>query len=194
MYKLKQKKIAIASAAIYILTKDNKKKRSKWVKDWKLNRHKFSDITLLRELEENNPDDYKNYLRMDSKDFQFLLELIGPNIRKQDTVMRAAISAEERLIATLRFLATGRSYEDLKFSTCISAPSLSFIIPETCKAIFEALQMDYMKVIINIFIFITLINTSLILKNGKVVVNFELQITIKKTINYKQIFGFLVKV
>ncbi|KAL4098160.1 hypothetical protein QTP88_022810 [Uroleucon formosanum] len=113
--------------------------------DWKLNRHKFSDITLLRELEEKNPDDYKNYLRMDSKDFQFLLELIGPKIRKQDTVMRAAISAEERLISTLRFLATERSYEDLKFSTCISATSLSFIIPETCKAIFEALQMDYLK-------------------------------------------------
>ncbi|CAI6355528.1 unnamed protein product [Macrosiphum euphorbiae] len=72
--------------------------------------------------------------------------------------MRAAISAEERLIATLRFLSTGRSYEDLKFSTCISAPSLSFIIPETCKAIFDALKMDYMKVIINIFIFITLIS------------------------------------
>jgi len=71
-----------------------------------LNRHKFSDITLLRELEEHNPDNYKNYLRMDSKDFQFLLDLIGPKISKQDTVMRAAISAEERLIATLRFLAT----------------------------------------------------------------------------------------
>jgi hypothetical protein len=84
---------------------------------------------------------------MDSKDFQFLLELVGPKIKKQDTVMRTAISPEERLIATLRYLATGRSYEDLKFSTCISAPSLSFIIPETCKAIFEALKMDYMKVI-----------------------------------------------
>ena len=127
-------------------------------KDSKLNPQKFSDITLFSELEENNPDDYKNYLRMDLKDFQFLLELLEPKIKKQDTVMRAAISAEERLFATLRFLATGRSYEDLKFSTCISAPSLSFIIPETCKAIFDALKMDYMKVIINIFIFITLIS------------------------------------
>jgi len=107
--------------------------------------------------------------------------------------MRAAISAEERLIATLKFLATGRSYEHLKFSTCISAPSLSFIIPETCKAIFEALKMDYMKVIINIFIFITLISTSLVLKNGKVAVNFELQITIKKT-KFINIFDFLVTV
>lgn len=53
--------------------------------------------------------------------------------------MRMAIT-EERLIATLRFLATGRSYEDLIFSTCVSAPSLSYIIPETCNEIFEALK------------------------------------------------------
>jgi len=75
MYKLKQKKIAIASAAIYVLTNDNKKKRSKWVKDWKLNRHKFSDITLLRELEENNPDDTKIILEWIQKIFSFCLSL-----------------------------------------------------------------------------------------------------------------------
>jgi len=150
MYKLKQKKIAIACAAMHVLLQKKRKKRSKWVKDWKLNRN-FSDIQLLRELEENNPDDYRNYLRMDSQDFKLLLELIGPKIEKQNTVMRMAITAEERLIATLRFLATGRSYEDLKFSTCISAPSLSYIIPETCKEIFEALKKDYMKVNISIY-------------------------------------------
>ncbi|KAL4092423.1 hypothetical protein QTP88_026924 [Uroleucon formosanum] len=129
---------------MHVLLQKKRKKRSKWVKDWKLNRN-FSDIQLLRELEENNPDDYRNYLRMDSQDFKLLLELIGPKIEKQNTVMRMAITPEERLIATLRFLATGRSYEDLKFSTCISAPSLSYIIPETCKEIFEALKKNYMK-------------------------------------------------
>jgi len=56
------------------------------VKDWKLNRN-FSDIRLLSELEESNPDDYRNYLRMDSQDFKLLLELIGPKIEKQDTVI-----------------------------------------------------------------------------------------------------------
>lgn len=45
-----------------------------------------------------------------------------------------------------RFLATGRSFEDLKFSSGISAPSLSVLIPETCKAIFEVLKEEYMKV------------------------------------------------
>lgn len=58
--------------------------------------------------------------------------------------MRQAIPSEERLIATLRFLATGRSYEDLKFSTGIAAQTLGYIIPETCKAIFDVLKKDYL--------------------------------------------------
>ena len=67
-----------------VTTKKKRKKRSKLVKDWKLNRY-FSNIQLLRELEENNPDDYRNYLRMDSQDFKLLLELIGFKIEKQIT-------------------------------------------------------------------------------------------------------------
>ncbi|KAJ8965637.1 hypothetical protein NQ314_003987 [Rhamnusium bicolor] len=59
--------------------------------------------------------------------------------------MRSAISAHERLTVTLRFLATGRSYEDLKFSTRISPQALSYIIPETCNAIHDVLQ-SYIKV------------------------------------------------
>lgn len=60
--------------------------------------------------------------------------------------MRASINSEEHLVATLRFLATGRSYEDLKFSTRISAPSLSSIIPETCEAIYEVLKTNFMMI------------------------------------------------
>lgn len=66
--------------------------------------------------------------------------------------MRISIPPEERLIETLRFLATGRSYEDLKFSTGISAQALGYIIPETCKIIYETLKEKYLKVsIVNIF-------------------------------------------
>ncbi|VEN62449.1 unnamed protein product [Callosobruchus maculatus] len=45
--------------------------------------------------------------------------------------MRQSISPHERLTATLRLLATGRSYEDLKFSVAISPQALGQIIPET---------------------------------------------------------------
>lgn len=54
--------------------------------------------------------------------------------------MRESISPEERLIATLRYLATGQSYESLKFSTGIAAQTLGYIIPETCMAICRNLK------------------------------------------------------
>ncbi|XP_026481681.1 uncharacterized protein LOC113388523 [Ctenocephalides felis] len=77
--------------------------------------------------------------------FDKLLKLVGPYIQKQNTQMRDSIPAEERLIVTLRFLATGRSYECLKFSSGISPQSLGRIIPETCRVIYEVLQKEYMK-------------------------------------------------
>lgn len=76
----------------------------------------------------------------------YLLELVTPHIKKENTCMRAAISPHERLTATLRFLATGRSYKDLEFTTIISKQSLSEIIPETCEAIYKVLKKDYLKV------------------------------------------------
>ncbi|CAI6372739.1 unnamed protein product [Macrosiphum euphorbiae] len=147
MYKQhnKKKQLAIACAAISIITTKQRKKRSQWVKNWKLDKSKFGNIPLLSEIRENNPDDFRNYLRMDSASFDVLLNLVGPKICKMDTVMRSSISSSERLIATLRFLATGNSYEDMKFSTCISTSSLSYIIPETCKALYDILAPQYLK-------------------------------------------------
>lgn len=65
--------------------------------------------------------------------------------------MRKVFSAEEQLlIATLKYLATDNSYEDLKFTTAISPQLLGRIartISETCTAIYESLVEDYiMKV------------------------------------------------
>lgn len=66
--------------------------------------------------------------------------------------MRQAIPPEERLIATLRFLATGRSYKDLKYSIGIAAQTLGYLIPETCKVIYDILKKDCLKVRRNIFV------------------------------------------
>lgn len=108
MLKVKQKKIAIASMGVVsYLNSLNKKKRSKWVKTWKLNRKKSSDIVLLRELRQNDPDDFKNYLRMDGEDFDYLLKIAGPMIKKQDTIMRESISPEERLVSNTAIFGNG---------------------------------------------------------------------------------------
>lgn len=126
----------------------SKRKQRMWTKQWLQNRDQYSHMQLIRELKENNPDDYKNYLRMSDACFQKLLSVVAPHIRKQDTIMRDSITAEQRLIATLRFLATGRSLQDLKYSTGISSQSLGRIIPETCCAIIKVLQKEYIKVTI----------------------------------------------
>ena len=88
-----------------------------------------------------------------------LLQHITPLMKRQDTVMRKSISPHERLTVTLRFLATGRNYEDKKFSTAISPASLSIIIPETCRAIYEVLRNEYLKVIKKLFL--SLLNYSI---------------------------------
>lgn len=63
------------------------------------------------------PRDWFNYLRMDYETYCTLLKLVTPLIVQQDTHLRKAITPHERLTATLRFLATCRSYEDLIFNT-----------------------------------------------------------------------------
>ncbi|KAF2885217.1 hypothetical protein ILUMI_20936, partial [Ignelater luminosus] len=62
-----------------------------------------------------------------------LLSLVTPEILKKNIYMRRVITPHERLIATLRFLATGRSYRDLEFTTPVSKQSLSCIFPKTEK-------------------------------------------------------------
>jgi len=108
---------AVVLLALAIEEESNKirKCRRFWCKSWLQKR----DMRLLRGLQENNPDDFQNYLRMDETAFSELLTAVTPYIVKHDTVMRPAVSPKERLTATPRFLATGRQLEDLKFSTGI---------------------------------------------------------------------------
>lgn len=144
-----ERTIAIAMLgvlAIQQVEKPRRKRRRLWSKEWLKNRDNFSHMRLVQELKENNPDDYRNYLRMPDESFQLLLSHVSPLITKKDTVLRPSITAEQRLVATLRFLATGRSFEDLKFTTGISAQSLGRIIPETCQALIKILQDEYLKV------------------------------------------------
>ncbi|KAJ8888936.1 hypothetical protein PR048_008430 [Dryococelus australis] len=143
-------KKSAAVAVILLLGDDEERKksirRSVWAKRWLQQRRKYSHVKLLRELELNSEDDNKMYLRMSSEYFRKLLSCVEPLISKGNTVVREAIPAEDRPTATLRFLATGRSLEDLKFSTAIFVQVLGKIIPETCDAIFEVLREEYMKV------------------------------------------------
>ncbi|GFO13753.1 hypothetical protein PoB_004025800 [Plakobranchus ocellatus] len=68
--------IALALALTCRKRRTSKKKRTKWSKQWFLNRAKFGHSELLKELRNNEPDDYKNFLRMDGDCFNELLEMV----------------------------------------------------------------------------------------------------------------------
>jgi len=49
--------------------------------------------------------------------------------------MRDSLSVQERLALTLRFLATGRAFEVLKFSVTISPSAISQAVIEKCEVL-----------------------------------------------------------
>ena len=54
------------------------RKRSKWCKDWYMKREQYGHVNLLKELRAKEPEDYRNFLRMDETAFDELLNLVQP--------------------------------------------------------------------------------------------------------------------
>ncbi|XP_068082633.1 uncharacterized protein [Anabrus simplex] len=144
-----------AAAAVIIAVISRRRRRRKlrwynrrwWTRPWIQRRDEGRELHSLlnNELRLEDSESYKNFLRMDEAQFTKLLNLVEPRIIKMNTNMRESISASRRLVLTLRFLATGESYKSLMYSFRISASAISTIIPETCKAIYESLKDEYLK-------------------------------------------------
>lgn len=104
----KRKKIAAAIIVIDFLSKKQKKPRSVWERKWIERRKLYGAYNALsRELRMEDPSQLRNFIRMSAEDFEELSLWIAPMVQKTDTNMRQAISVGERLMLTLRFLATG---------------------------------------------------------------------------------------
>ena len=56
------KEKALATLVLLSAMKTKKRKRSCWSKEWLKKREEYSHMTLLKELKENNPNDFRNYL------------------------------------------------------------------------------------------------------------------------------------
>eukprot|EP00111_Clytia_hemisphaerica_P003777 TCONS_00010849-protein len=59
--------------------------------------------------------------------------------------MRNPISADQKLAITLRFLATGESYESLQYQFRVHESTISIFIPEVCDVIWKTLKGRYMS-------------------------------------------------
>ena len=90
-------------------SRSNQRKRRVCIREWIKNRPQFGAYhqLVLQELQLTDGGTYRHFLRMDMKTFDELLQLVEPHITYQDTNIRQAISAGERLVLTLCFLAAG---------------------------------------------------------------------------------------
>lgn len=55
----------------------------------------------------NRKGTFRNFFRMTLDEFEEVTILVTPHIKKEDTVYRLSITPRERLMVTLRYLATG---------------------------------------------------------------------------------------
>lgn len=155
MSKIKWAAIAILAADILENEGDGehrnagntKRKRSMWVKNWLKNRDTDGYCAkLMPELRAEEPELYRSFIRMTADQFDRLLHLVRPYIRKNDTNMRMSISPENRLTLTLRYLATGENFTSLQYIFRIPQTTISRIIPEVLDAIYKVLVQDFFKV------------------------------------------------
>ncbi|CAH1366277.1 unnamed protein product [Tenebrio molitor] len=77
------------------------------------------------------------YTRMSPDQFDHLLTLVGPQLRKHSQL--EAIEPGHRLAVTLRFLATGDSFGSLSFSFRISKTLICRIVKEACAILWKTL-------------------------------------------------------
>ena len=126
------------------LRKKRQKKRF-WIRSiFKSRKTNGEFCNLIQELRTNDRQYFFRYFRMNPERFDHLLELVRPRIEKQNTRFRKAISAEERLALTLRFLATGDAKQSISYSFRIGKSPASNIISETCQALYLALNDRYL--------------------------------------------------
>ena len=102
--------------------------------------------TLLQELAEEDPAEYRNVLRMDTSKFEELLSMVASKVQKQDTVMRPAISSKTKLEVTLRYLVTGDSFRSLGLMFRVPHNTISSFLPDVLAAIYDSLY-PFIKVL-----------------------------------------------
>ena len=117
-----------------------------WVRRFlKKREEKGAFNSLIPELRMFDREYFYRFLRMSPERLEHLLTLVGPLIKKKFCPSRQPISPSERIIVTLRYLATGESQQTQSFYFRLGRATVCNIIRETTRAMWDALCPIYLK-------------------------------------------------
>jgi hypothetical protein len=93
-----------------IIEEEQNRKKRLWVCDLIGRRQsRGASAHLVKELADEDVNEYKICLRMTTEKFDDVLGMVAPKIEKQNTQMRDVVSPRVMLEVTLHFMATGNS-------------------------------------------------------------------------------------
>lgn len=146
----KRKAAAIVIAAVLSKRRAQKRQTKRlWVRNFIRKRETENIIqNFIQDLRNDNTI-FREYIRMTSNQFDSLLVKVRPIIERKDSNMRKAISADARLMITLRYLSSGDSYRSLMLLFRVPHNTISGIVAETTGAIYTVLKGEYLKVCVN---------------------------------------------
>nr|XP_021186521.2 uncharacterized protein LOC110373544 [Helicoverpa armigera] len=121
-------------------------KKNRWVHDTPYSRYEEGEYHTLLPRLKNDQKRFHTYFRMSQNRFDDLLQIMKPLIEKQDTFFRKAINVEERLMVTIRFLATGDSFKTIAESFRLGYTTVQEIVHTTCVALWEGLSKIVMPI------------------------------------------------
>ncbi|KAJ8883091.1 hypothetical protein PR048_014930 [Dryococelus australis] len=130
---------------MHTLERKRRRRRKWWARVWIAAGRAGAATVIDRELRNKYPDDFRNMLRMSEMHFDDLLERVRPHITKTDTNMRQAVTAKLKVDVTLRYLATGDSFKSSEIMFRVPKSTISQFLPDTCTAIYKALE-EFIKV------------------------------------------------
>ncbi|XP_051164962.1 uncharacterized protein LOC127283891 [Leptopilina boulardi] len=113
--------------------------------------------TLIREMVMHDPAMFRNYLRMSTSTYENLLLKVGHKLQSCPT-RTDVITPSEKLIVTLRYLATGESFTSLSRQFRMGIKTIQIFIPETLKALWTTLQPEVLVLPTTPDAWMTLIN------------------------------------
>ena len=90
---------------------------------------------LMVELRRDDPSSFTNFMRMPPEMFDEILERVRGRLTKQHTFYRESLEPGLKLAVTLRHLASGSRYADIKYGWRVTSNIISVLVREVCRAI-----------------------------------------------------------